>query len=83
VLTPGLLAFFVGTAFFVVPLASHGGPFRWPAVAFAVGATLIFAEIVSAKVLLSQIGNVVIFLASTAFARLVLSGRRPTASAAA
>jgi hypothetical protein len=77
VLVPGLLAFFVGTAFLVVPLASPGGPYRWPAIAFAVGAALILAEIVSAKVLLSQIGNTVIFVASTAFARLLLTGRRP------
>ena len=77
VLVPGLLAFFVGTAFLVVPLASRDGPFRWPAVAFAIGAALILAEIVSAQVLLSQIGNVVIFLASTAFARLLLRGERP------
>lgn len=76
-LVPGLLAFFVGTAFLVVPLASPAGQYRWPAIAFAVGATLILAEIVSAKVLLSQIGNVVTFLASTAFAWLLLMGRRP------
>jgi hypothetical protein len=77
VLVPGLLAFFVGTALFVVPLASRGSPFRWPAIAFAVGAALILAEIVSANVLLSQIGNVIIFLASTAFALLLLRGRVP------
>jgi hypothetical protein len=75
VLVPGLLAFFVGTAFFVVPLASRGGPFRWPAVAFAVGAALILTEIVSANVLFSQIGNIVIFLASTTFASLLLRDR--------
>jgi hypothetical protein len=80
VLVPGLLAFFVGTAFFVVPLASRRGPFRWPAVTFAVGAALILVEIVSAKVLLSQIGNVTIFLASTAFAWILLGGRHRTAT---
>jgi len=79
VLVPGLLAFFVGTAFFVVPLASRRGPFRWPATAFAVGAALILAEIVSANVLLSQIGNVVVFLASTAFAWILLREPRPSA----
>jgi hypothetical protein len=76
-LVPGLLAFFVGTAFFVVPLASRGSPFRWPAIAFAVGAALILAEIVSANVLLSQVGNLIVFLASTAFAFLLLRGRAP------
>ena len=78
VLVPGLLCFFVGTAFLVVPLASRGSPFRWPAVAFAVGAALILTEIISAKVVFSQVGNVVIFLASTTFAWLLLRGRRPT-----
>jgi hypothetical protein len=78
VLVPGLLAFFIGTAFFVAPLAARGGPFRWPAVAFAVGAALILTEIVSANVLFSQIGNAIIFLASTAFAWLLLRDRRPT-----
>ena len=77
VLVPGLLAFFVGTAFLVVPLASRGTPFRWPAIVFAVGAALILAEIVSAQVLLSQIGNVLLFLAATAFAVLLLRGREP------
>ena len=77
VLVPGLLAFFVGTAFFVVPLASRGDPFRWPAIVFAVGAALILIEIVSAQVLFSKVGNVVIFLASTTFAWRLLQ-RRPT-----
>src|SRR5215212_1741269 len=74
-LLPGLLAFFVGTAFLVAPLASRAGPFRWPAIAYAVGAALILAEIVSAKVFLSQVGNVIIFLASTTFAWRLLRGR--------
>jgi hypothetical protein len=77
VLVPGLLSFFVGTAFLVVPLASGGNPFRWPAVAFAVGAALVLTEIVSAKVVFSQVGNVVMFLASTAFAWLLMRGRLP------
>jgi hypothetical protein len=80
VLVPGLLAFFVGTAFFVVPLASRGDPFRWPAIVFAVGAALILIEIVSAQVLFSKVGNVVIFLASTTFAWRLLGRRPPIAS---
>ena len=77
VLVPGLLAFFVGTAFFVVSLASRGDPFRWPALTFAVGAALILIEIASAQVLFSKVGNVVIFFASTTFAWRLLQ-RRPT-----
>jgi hypothetical protein len=76
VLVPGLLAFFVGVAFFVVPLASAGNPFRWPALCFGLGALLILAEIVSAQVVLSQIGNALAFVASTAFALLQRRGVR-------
>ena len=74
-LMPGLLAFFIGTALFVTPLASTTGPFRWPALCFALGAILIMGEIILAEVLLSQIGNVLILVAGIAFARLLLRGR--------
>lgn len=74
-LMPGLLAFFVGTALFVTPLASTPGPFRWPALCFALGAALILAEIILAKVLLSQIGNILILVAGIGFARLLVLGR--------
>lgn len=68
VLLPGLLAFLVGSGLFVVPLASTPGPFRWPALLFGLGALLILGQIVSAEVLLSKIGNVVILMATTWFA---------------
>jgi hypothetical protein len=71
-LLPGLLAFFVGTALFVFPLSEAAGPCRWPALGFALGAALILGEIILAEVLLSQIGNIVILVAATAFARLLL-----------
>jgi hypothetical protein len=74
-LMPGLLAFFVGTALFVTPLASTTGPFRWPAFCFALGAALILGEIILAEVVLSQIGNILILVASIAFASLLLRGR--------
>lgn len=76
VILPGLLAFFVGSALFVVPLASAPGPFRWPALGFALGALLILGQIVSAEVLLSQIGNLVILVATTAFAVSILKERQ-------
>lgn len=81
-LLPGLLAFFIGTALFVTPLASAAGPFRWPALCFALGAILIMGEIILAEVLLSQIGNILILIAGIAFAWLLLQGRevlRPAA----
>ncbi|HJQ11670.1 MAG TPA: hypothetical protein VJ840_11635 [Gemmatimonadaceae bacterium] len=77
-LIPGLLAFFVGTALFVTPLASRTSPFRWPALCFALGALLILGEIILAEVILSQIGNILIFGAGVLLARLLLrmSGER-------
>ena len=66
-LAPGLIAFFVGTGILVKLLSSPGDPFRWPALLFGLGALLILGEIISAQVLLSQIGNVVIFVAGVAF----------------
>lgn len=81
-LMPGLLAFFIGTALFVTPLASTAGPFRLPALCFALGAILIMGEIILAEVLLSQIGNILILIAGIAFAWLLLQGRevlRPAA----
>jgi hypothetical protein len=72
-LMPGLLAFFVGTGLFVVPLASTAGPLRWPAVCFALGALLILGEIITAQVILSQSGNVLILLGGIGFARVLLS----------
>ena len=72
-LAPGLLAFFVGTGLFVVPLASTEGPLRWPAISFGLGALLILAEIISAQVILSQIGNALILLGGIGFARVLRS----------
>jgi hypothetical protein len=74
-LMPALLAFFVGTALSMTPLASTPGPYRWPALVFALGATLILGEIISAQVLLSQIGNILIFVAGIGFARVLLRSR--------
>lgn len=75
VLVPGLLAFFIGVALAVISLASTAGPFRWPALVLALGASLILAEIILAEVRLSQIGNVLTFVAGIAFAAALLRGR--------
>jgi hypothetical protein len=75
---PGLLAFFIGVALALVSLASTAGPFRWPALGLALGALLILGEIISAQVLLSQVGNIVILVAGVALARVLL--QRPKAA---
>jgi hypothetical protein len=46
-----------------------------PALGFALGAILIMGEIILAKVLLSQIGNIMILVAGTGFARSLLRSR--------
>ena len=73
-LAPGLLAFFVGTGLAVVPLASSSGPLRGPALVFALGTALILGEIISAQVLLSQIGNVLCLAGGVWFARALWRG---------
>lgn len=74
-LGPGLIAFFIGTALVVVPLLSTPGPSRWPAIALALGALLIMGEIILARVLLSQMGNILILVAGGGFASVLLRGR--------
>lgn len=71
---PVTLALFVGAALFAVPLIVDPGPLRWPAVVFLVGISLVLAEITSSQVLLSQIGNLLIWIGSVAFAWLVVRG---------
>ncbi|HEU4761568.1 MAG TPA: hypothetical protein VFS74_04550 [Gemmatimonadales bacterium] len=77
VLMPGLLAFFVGTGLAVAPLASNAGPLRGPALVFALGTALILAEIISAQVLLSQIGNMLCLAGGWWFARVLRRGTAP------
>ncbi len=68
----GGIMFFLGVAALAVPLICAGGPLRWPAIGFAVGAILIGAEIVTAQVLLSQIGNLAFLVGGILFARPIL-----------
>ena len=71
---PAALAFFAGTAIFAIPLIRAGGGLRRVAVLYSAGALLILAEILSAEVLLSQIGNIVIFIGGATAAWLLLRG---------
>ena len=71
---PALLAFFVGTAAFAITLVRAGGRPAWPAAIILVGAVFVLAEILTAQVLLSQIGNILVFCGSATVAWLILRG---------
>lgn len=71
---PALLAFFVGTGTLAVPLIRAGGARRLTGSLLSIGALLILAEIVSAQVVLSQIGNLAMFAGGTVASRLILAG---------
>jgi hypothetical protein len=72
----GGIAFFLGVAAMAVPLILAGGLLRWPALAFIVGAFLIGGEIITAQVLLSQIGNLAFLGGGILFAREILQKRQ-------
>ena len=69
---PAMLAFFIGVAALARPLVSGGGLLRWTAGLYSIGALLILIEIVSAQVMLSQIGNFLIFCGGATAARVTL-----------
>ena len=71
---PAALAFFVGTAAAAIPLIRAGGTMGWPAALFLLGVLFVLAEILSAQVILSQIGNALVFCGGAATAWLILHG---------
>ena len=71
---PAMLAFFAGTAVFALPLIRAGGRAAWAASSILIGVLLILAEILTAQVVLSQVGNVLVFCGSALAAWLVLEG---------
>jgi hypothetical protein len=71
---PAMLAFFVGTAAFAIPLMRTGSRVGWAAAIILLGVVLILAEILSAQVILSQIGNILAFCGSATAAWLILRG---------
>ena len=74
-LLPGLLAFFIGAILTVVSFASSADPFRWPAIILLLGVLLIMGEIILARVLLSQIGNILCLVAGIRYSWLLRPGR--------
>ena len=71
---PATLAFFVGTAAFAIPLMRTGSRVGRAAAIILLGALLVLAEILSAQVILSQIGNILVFCGSARVAWLILRG---------
>jgi hypothetical protein len=72
----GVVCWTVGIAIVVIALIRTSATFRWPVLLLGLGTILILAEIASAEVLLSQIGNIVILAGSVAFAwQIARSGR--------
>jgi len=72
VVGPAMLAFFVGTAMFALPLVRSRGALGPSAALLLTGVILILAEIVSAQVILSQIGNALALCGSASAARVIL-----------
>jgi hypothetical protein len=77
VLGPAMLAFFLGTAAFALPMIRAGGALRWAAALILTGVLLVLAEILSAEVMLSRLGNLLALCGSATAAWVLLRGRRP------
>jgi len=73
-LIPVAMALFAGAAVVAVPLIADPGPLRWPALVLLVGLLFVLAEIISSQVLLSQIGNFLIWGGSVGFAWRLVRG---------
>jgi hypothetical protein len=72
---PALLAFFVGTFMFAIPLLRGSKRLRRPVALILIGALFVLAEILTAQVLFSQIGNVVVLVGSAEAAWLIARDR--------
>jgi hypothetical protein len=72
---PALLAFFVGTFMFAIPLVRGSKRLRRPIALIVIGALLVLAEILTARVLFSQLGNVVVLIGSAETAWLIARDR--------
>jgi hypothetical protein len=65
---PAVLAFFVGTIMFAIPLVRGSKRLRWPVALIVIGVLFVLAEILTARVLFSRIGNLVVLCGSAAAA---------------
>ncbi len=72
------LGFFIGTAIVAIRMIRDARPLRWPAIFLLAGLLLVMAEIASSQVVLSQIGNVMIWLGTLGFAWRLRRAATPT-----
>ncbi len=72
---PAVLAFFVGTIVFAIPLLRGSRRLRWPVAVIVIGVLFVLGEIVTARVLLSRIGNVLVFCGGATAAWLIARAR--------
>jgi hypothetical protein len=68
---PALVAFFVGTLMSAIPLVRASRRLRWPVALIVIGVLFVLAEILTARVEFSRIGNIVALCGSAAVARLI------------
>jgi hypothetical protein len=61
---PAVLAFFVGTIMFAIPLLRGSERLRRPVALIVIGVLFVLAEILTARVVFSQIGNIVVLCGS-------------------
>jgi hypothetical protein len=61
---PAVLAFFVGTIMFAIPLLRGSERLRRPVALILIGVLFVLAEILTARVVFSQIGNIVVLCGS-------------------
>ncbi|HEU5258626.1 MAG TPA: hypothetical protein VFU28_21715 [Vicinamibacterales bacterium] len=69
---PALLAFFVGTLMSAIPLVRGSARLRWPVALIVIGVLFVLAEILTARVVFSRIGNVLVFCGSASVAWVIV-----------
>jgi len=68
---PAVLAFFVGVIMFAIPLLRASQRLRWPVALIVIGVLFVLAEVLTARVVFSQIGNIVVLCGSAQAAWLI------------
>ena len=68
---PAVLAFFVGTIMFAIPLLRGSEPLRRPIALIVIGVLFVLVEILTARVVFSRIGNIVVLCGSAEAAWLI------------